>query len=108
MSRLEEAREIFSKDLYATKLSGIRIEEVGENSAVCAMNAIGVSSPRGKKSAQRQTSTEVPISAWNNATATIKDVSAVLALTRSSRLPYPKVLDSSNRLDVNFPTAYAA
>ncbi|MCR5487525.1 MAG: PaaI family thioesterase [Lachnospiraceae bacterium] len=37
MSRLEEAREIFSKDLYATKLSGIRIEEVGENSAVCSM-----------------------------------------------------------------------
>ncbi|MCR4755014.1 MAG: PaaI family thioesterase [Lachnospiraceae bacterium] len=37
MSRLEEAREMFSKDLYATKLSGITIEEVGENYAKCAM-----------------------------------------------------------------------
>ena len=31
MSKLEEAREIFSKDLYATKVSGAVIEEVGEN-----------------------------------------------------------------------------
>ncbi|MBR5361074.1 MAG: PaaI family thioesterase [Lachnospiraceae bacterium] len=37
MSRLEEAREMFSKDLYATKLSGITVEEVGENYAKCAM-----------------------------------------------------------------------
>lgn len=37
MSRLDEAREMFSKDLYATKLSGITIEEVGENYAKCAM-----------------------------------------------------------------------
>ncbi len=37
MSKLDEAREIFSKDLYATKMSGITIEEVGENYAKCAM-----------------------------------------------------------------------
>ena len=37
MSRLEEAREMFAKDLYATKLSGITIEEVGENYSKCAM-----------------------------------------------------------------------
>ncbi|MCR5398266.1 MAG: PaaI family thioesterase [Lachnospiraceae bacterium] len=37
MSRLEEAREMFAKDLYATKLSGITVEEVGENYAKCAM-----------------------------------------------------------------------
>ena len=37
MSRLDEAREMFSKDLYATKLSGITIEEVGENYSKCAM-----------------------------------------------------------------------
>ena len=37
MSRLDEAREMFSKDLYAIKLSGITIEEVGENYAKCAM-----------------------------------------------------------------------
>lgn len=41
MSRLEEAREMFSKDLYATKLSGITIEEVGENYAKCAMKLTG-------------------------------------------------------------------
>lgn len=37
MSKLEEARKEFSKDLYATKLSGIVIEEVGENSSLCSM-----------------------------------------------------------------------
>jgi len=37
MSKLDEAREMFSKDLYATKLSGITIEEVGDNYAKCAM-----------------------------------------------------------------------
>ncbi len=37
MSKLEEAREMFSKDLYATKLSGITVEEVGENYSKCAM-----------------------------------------------------------------------
>ena len=31
MDRLERAREEFSKDLYATKLSGAVIEEVGED-----------------------------------------------------------------------------
>ncbi len=37
MSKLKEAREMFSKDLYATKLSGITVEEVGENYSKCAM-----------------------------------------------------------------------
>ena len=37
MSKLEEAREEFSRDLYATELSGITIEEVGEDYAKCAM-----------------------------------------------------------------------
>lgn len=37
MSKLEEARELFSKDLYATKMSGIKIDEVGENYAKCSM-----------------------------------------------------------------------
>ena len=37
MSKLEEAREIFSKDLYATKVSGAVIEEVGENYSKCSM-----------------------------------------------------------------------
>lgn len=37
MEKLEEARKMFSKDLYATKLSGITIEEVGENFAKCAI-----------------------------------------------------------------------
>ena len=35
--RLEEARALFSKDLYATKLSGIRIDRFGENYAKCSM-----------------------------------------------------------------------
>ena len=37
MGTLEEAREIFSKDLYATKQSGIQIEEVGEFYSKCSM-----------------------------------------------------------------------
>ena len=37
MSKLEEAREIFSKDLYATRVSGAVIEEVGENYSKCSM-----------------------------------------------------------------------
>ena len=37
MGTLEEAREIFSKDLYATDLSGIVIDEIGENYAKCSM-----------------------------------------------------------------------
>ena len=37
MSRLEEAREIFSHDRYATVLSGAYIEEIGENYAKCSM-----------------------------------------------------------------------
>ena len=37
MSKLEEARELFSKDLYATKMTGIQIEEVGEYYAKCSM-----------------------------------------------------------------------
>lgn len=37
MKTLEEAREVFSRDLYATKLSGTKIEEVGENYAKCSM-----------------------------------------------------------------------
>ena len=37
MGNLEEARKIFSKDLYATELSGIEIDEIGENYAKCSM-----------------------------------------------------------------------
>lgn len=37
MGSLEEAREIFSKDRYATVLSGIVIDEIGENYAKCSM-----------------------------------------------------------------------
>ena len=37
MDRLERAREVFSKDLYATKLSGVIIEEVKDNYALCSM-----------------------------------------------------------------------
>ena len=37
MSRLEEARKEFSKDLYATERTGIVIEEVGDNHAKCSM-----------------------------------------------------------------------
>ena len=37
MGKLEEAREIFSKDRYAVKMTGAQIEEVGENYARCSM-----------------------------------------------------------------------
>ncbi len=37
MGSLKEAREQFSKDLYATKLSKAVIEEIGENYAKCSM-----------------------------------------------------------------------
>ena len=37
MGTLEEAREIFSKDLYATKLTGVEIDEIGEDYAKCSM-----------------------------------------------------------------------
>ncbi len=37
MGNIEEARIIFSKDLYATKLSGIRIDEIGQDYAKCSM-----------------------------------------------------------------------
>ena len=35
--KLEEARALFAKDLYATKLSGARIDGIGENYARCSM-----------------------------------------------------------------------
>ena len=37
MGSIEEAREIFSKDLYATKLTGAVIDEIGENYARCSL-----------------------------------------------------------------------
>ncbi|MCR5402240.1 MAG: PaaI family thioesterase [Butyrivibrio sp.] len=37
MSELDEARNEFSKDLFATKLSGIVIEETGDDFAKCSM-----------------------------------------------------------------------
>ena len=37
MTKLEEAREIFAKDLFATKQTGVVIEAVGENYAKCSM-----------------------------------------------------------------------
>ena len=37
MGNLEEARKIFSKDLYATELSGIEIDEIGEGYSKCSM-----------------------------------------------------------------------
>jgi acyl-CoA thioesterase len=37
MGSLEDAREVFSKDLYATELSGAVIDEIGENYAKCSM-----------------------------------------------------------------------
>ena len=37
MTKLEEARQIFAADKYATDASGIVIEEVGENYAKCSM-----------------------------------------------------------------------
>lgn len=37
MNELDKAREIFSRDLYATELTGAVIEEVGENYSRCSM-----------------------------------------------------------------------
>lgn len=37
MGTITEAREEFSHDLYATKLSGAEIDEIGENFARCSM-----------------------------------------------------------------------
>ncbi|MBQ3079588.1 MAG: PaaI family thioesterase [Clostridia bacterium] len=37
MTELQEAREFFSNDRFATKQTGIVIEEVGENYARCSM-----------------------------------------------------------------------
>lgn len=37
VKRLEEARAFFAKDLYATKLTGVRIDKFGENYAKCSM-----------------------------------------------------------------------
>ena len=37
MGTLEEARKIFSKDLYATELSGIEIDDIGKDYAKCSM-----------------------------------------------------------------------
>jgi acyl-CoA thioesterase len=37
MGTLEEARKIFSKDRYATVLSGAVVEEIGDNYAKCSM-----------------------------------------------------------------------
>ena len=37
MDRLERAREVFAKDLYATKQSGAVIEEVGDDYSRCSM-----------------------------------------------------------------------
>ncbi len=37
MGTLEEAREIFSKDLYASEVSGIEIDEIGKDYAKCSM-----------------------------------------------------------------------
>ena len=37
MSDLEKARDFFYKDLYATKLSGIQIDEVSEHYSKCSM-----------------------------------------------------------------------
>ena len=37
MRSLQEAREEFSKNLYATKLSGIEIDKIGEDYALCSM-----------------------------------------------------------------------
>lgn len=37
MDKLQEARELFAKDKYATELSGAYIEEIGESYARCSM-----------------------------------------------------------------------
>ncbi len=41
MGTLEGAREEFSKDLYATELSGAVIDEIGEDYACCSMRLTG-------------------------------------------------------------------
>ena len=41
MRPLEEAREEFSKDLFATKLTGAVIDEIGENYAKCSLKLMG-------------------------------------------------------------------
>ena len=41
MRSLEEARREFSRDLYATKQSGIVIDRIGENYALCSMELTG-------------------------------------------------------------------
>ncbi len=38
MTQLEKAREFFKNDRYATELTGIVIEEVGENFAECSLS----------------------------------------------------------------------
>ena len=38
MWSLEDAREIFAKDIYATELSGAVIDEIGEDYARCSMH----------------------------------------------------------------------
>lgn len=37
MTNIEEAREYFSKDIYATETTGIEIVECGENYAMCSL-----------------------------------------------------------------------
>lgn len=37
MTKLEEARQLFAKDLYASELTGVIIDEIGENYAKCSM-----------------------------------------------------------------------
>ena len=37
MTDLEKAREFFGGDLYATKMTGIQIDEVGEHYARCSL-----------------------------------------------------------------------
>ena len=37
MGTLEEARKLFAKDLYATELTGICIDEIGEDHAKCSL-----------------------------------------------------------------------
>ena len=37
MSKLDEARAFFARDRFATKATGIEIDEIGENYAKCSM-----------------------------------------------------------------------
>ncbi len=41
MGKLEEAREFFAGDLFATRQAGVVIEEVGEDRARCSMKLTG-------------------------------------------------------------------